>query len=152
MAKVARKRVLIESHPRDMPLKELRRHARAAGLGSLGKSYVQKVRSEMPKLPKLPRNGFGVRVRVTPGAARETERVLQSSNAFAEPEANGNGRYNDVPVSFGDLSILPVPATAVQATLQPGLPASDTELRFFSTLVQIGTKRALELLKAYEGL
>lgn len=119
MARPPGKKELIERHPRDMPLKELQRIVRAAGLGSVSKSYAQKVRSDM---------------------GREERRAARLKRTMTASATNGNGHAPEE-VSFGE-----------PPTLQPGLPASDTELRFFSMLVQIGTVRAQQLLKAYEGL
>jgi hypothetical protein len=139
MARSPEKKLLIESHPRDMPLRELQRHLRAAGLGSASKSYIQKIRAGMPRMKR----------------------------SAAKPVANGHGANGNgaMPVSYGDLGARVEPdgdlsmlaervldAPVPNATREPGLPASESELRFFSMLVQIGTKRARELLTAYEGL
>jgi hypothetical protein len=147
MARAPKKKLLIESHPRDMPLKKLQRLARAAGLGTVGKSYVQRVRAGMPRVKRS-----------------AVKSVANAGRLFIGMDpGNGASAPGDASVSYGDLgarveldgdtSMLErVPRDVVNAAREPGLPASESELRFFSMLVQIGTKRAHELLTAYEGL
>lgn len=49
MSRTADKGDWIRSQPRDLPFDELQKRAKAAGHGELSRSYVSRVRSEMPK-------------------------------------------------------------------------------------------------------
>lgn len=113
----------VRSHPRDMPVKDLIKLGKKAGLGVISKSYISKVRCEAP--PET-----WAKPRVVMG--RPISINGHSVEAAPEPKVRA----------------APYERTLATPQLKP---VTEAELQFRKLLVVVGTERAQAFIDAYRA-